>query len=133
MTLLHSILCAVPLCVYSSVHVSISIFHKIDKEFKSFLRGHAPDPRAFHPIAWSQVCTPKSKDGLGFQISTQRRLQCNCKLAAQLVLNPNTLWAQVVRAKYKFKGSWLHYTCPRKSSAIWWKIAQAGDPIKFQF
>lgn len=33
-----------------------------------------------------------------------------CKLTAQLILKPQTIWAHVVCAKYRFIGSWHSYT-----------------------
>ena len=63
------IVCYIPLYVFSSIYVPISILRKIGKKFRSFLWGHTFECHAFHPIAWSQVCTPKSYGWLGFQLS----------------------------------------------------------------
>lgn len=37
---------------------------------------------------------------------SERKELLLCKLAAQLLLNPQSLWAYLVGAKYKFRGSW---------------------------
>ena len=62
-----------------------------------------------------------------------RRKSYLCKLATQLVLNPSSLWAQLIKAKYQFDGQWHLYTKPRNTSAIWARICSVVSTIQHQF
>lgn len=55
------------------------------------------------------------------------------KLAANLILNPTSLSAQLVSSKYQFFGSWNSYRKPQKFSPIWNKICAQSNKIQYQF
>ena len=61
---------------------------------------------------------PKSYGVLGiFSLLTRRRASL-CKLVAQLILHPTSLWGRVISAKYHFVGSWTSYSFPWYCSAF---------------
>ena len=49
------------------------------------------------------------------------------------MLQPSSLWAQFVRAKYNFTASWYDYKCKRRMFTIWQQILKVGTYISFQF
>ena len=89
----------------SSAHVPITILAKLEKEYKPFLWGHSGESRGLHLISWDHVCAPKKYGGLGITSVYQKRQALLGEMAAQLIIKPQSLWAQVVCAKYKFSGS----------------------------
>ena len=48
--LIRSVLLALPLYTIAYVHVPLLVLHKIEKEIRAFLWGHAADPRAMHLV-----------------------------------------------------------------------------------
>ena len=40
------------------------------------------------------------------------------KLAGQVVLHPNSLWSRLVKAKYKFTGSWAEHFKPKTGGKL---------------
>ena len=87
----------------------------------------------FHFISWQNICLPWESGGLGIFSLLVRRQACLCKSAAHLVLNPSSLWAQVINAKYHFMGSWDNYKRPPRCSSIWAKITAYGSKVQYQF
>ncbi|EHA8592249.1 hypothetical protein COCNU_contig69386541G000010 [Cocos nucifera] len=127
LTLLQSVLFSTPTYCLSSVNVPT------EEEFRAFLWGHPVDDKGIHLPSWDHVRTPKDQGGLRLISLRMRKQALITKLAAQLVLTPHSLWAQIVRAKYKFKGSWYSYNKPAKCCDIWAKIVAYGTNIRFHF
>ena len=133
LTLLQSVLFSTPTHCLSLVNVSNFLLTNIEKEFRTFLWGHPMDSKGIHIMSSDHICAPKDQEGLGLVSLRMRKQALIAKLAAKLVLSPHTMWAQVVSAKYNFKGSWHSCNKLAKCSDIWAKIAAYGNHIQFQF
>ena len=84
----------------SATSIPISVLNLFEREFRSFLWGHDLHQCRIHLISWEIICTPKASGGLGLQSIHQRQTALLGKLAANLVIHHNSLWTQLVSAKY---------------------------------
>ena len=73
----------------------------LEWKFHAFLLGHSLSNRALHLISWDTVCSSKDSGGLGVFSLWQRQILLLGKLAANLILQSTSLWAQLVYSKYK--------------------------------
>ena len=131
-TLLILVLSFIPLYTMSSVYVPLSALNYLEKEFCTFLWGHSFNRKRLHLFSWSKICKPKKYSGLGLYSLRVKQQALHGKLAINLLLHPTSLWAQLVIAKYKFKGTWLAYSKPHKVSPIWHKICKVGTQFQHQ-
>ena len=95
--------------------------------------GHQIHSRRLHLISWERICSPKQVGGLGLSSLVQKKEAFLSKMAAQLVLNPNSLWAKMVASKYNLLGNWYNYFKPPHCSTIWSRIIKQGAKIQHCF
>ena len=86
-----------------------------------------------HLISWHNICSPKQKGRLRIISLFDKRQALFDKLAAQLVLDLTSFWAQIVASKYKFLGYWHNYRKHPKSSHTQNKIILHGQKINYNF
>ncbi|XP_073117084.1 uncharacterized protein [Elaeis guineensis] len=132
-TLLQSVLASLPLYILASIHVPIGVLESIEKQHRAFLWGHAEDRKGLHLISWKKNMFVETEWRFGIDSLIQRKEEFLCKMAAQLILNPESLWAKVVSAKYKFNGTWTNYVQPARCTIIWAKIVEQGPKIQCHF
>ena len=72
----------------------------IDRANWKFLWGEEEDKRSIHPVAWKDICKPKSMGGLGFKNLPLMNKASLAKLEWRLLQEPNSLWVRVLTAKY---------------------------------
>ena len=133
MTLIQSVLATLPNYIMTVIHLPNEILTRLQKEFRAFLWGHPIDRKGMHLVAWHNICNPKDKRGLGFVSLFQKCKALFAKLAAQLILNSSSLWANLVRAKYSFNASWHNYKKLPNCSHTWAWIMDNGHNIAFNF
>jgi hypothetical protein len=78
-----------------------------------------------HWFTWWKLCIPKKKGGLGFRDLHNFNLSMLAKQCWRLIQNPDSLCAQVLRAKYYPDGNIL-IAGPKKGSSYTWKSIVAG-------
>ena len=88
---------------------------------RSFLWGSTPDKRKLHLLSWDKVCRPKAEGGLGIRKSMDMNKALVAKVGWRLMQDRTSLWARVLRSKYKagdFKDRrWL--VAKRPGSSTW--------------
>lgn len=72
------------------------------------------------PLLIGILCLPKQLGGLGLRHLDQLNTAFLMKLGWNLLTNPNSLWGQVVQAKY-FPNQHLLCTSPKQSNSWGWK------------
>ena len=80
------------------------------------------DRKGMHWQSWDKMAIPKNKGGLGFrdlQIFNDAML---AKQAWRLLITPESLCAQVLKARYFQNTEFLHASCPKNSSFTWKSI-----------
>lgn len=77
-----------------------SVCDDVDKRVCRFLWGGTEEKRAIHLISWETLQKPQGQGGLAIPSSRQANVAFMTKLGWRLLVEPNALWARVLRAKY---------------------------------
>ncbi|KAH1129314.1 hypothetical protein J1N35_000692 [Gossypium stocksii] len=75
--------------------------------------------KGIHWCRWSDLCIPKSKGGLGFRELSKFNLDLLAKQGWKLIMNPNCLFARVMKAKYYPKGDFMSSGLESYPSFTW--------------
>jgi mannosylglycoprotein endo-beta-mannosidase len=130
-TLAQSSLSCIAGYVMQTTNIPASICEEAEKICRDFIWGSTNQHRKCHLVSWEKICRPKEEGGLGFRnlrILNQAYIH---KLAWQMVADPNKLWVQVMRAKYKCGFlSTPNITTRSNSSNVWKAIVKAWEQVK---
>ncbi|KAG7579386.1 Ribonuclease H domain [Arabidopsis thaliana x Arabidopsis arenosa] len=111
LTLTKVVLSSLPVHTMSTIVLPKSILTGLDKISRGFLWGSTLEKRKQHLVAWKRVCLPKDEGGLGIRGSEATNMALIAKLGWRLLHDCSSLWARVLRSKYKVgdvhDGSWL--------------------------
>ena len=78
-----------------------------------------------HGFAWWKMCVPKKKGGMGFRDLHSFNLAMLAKQCWRLLQRPDSMCAQVLKAKYYPNGDILS-AGPKKGSSFTWQSIVAG-------
>lgn len=102
--------------------------HKLDIAFKNFWWGFPKDKaKNLTPKSWVSLCQPKDKGGLGFRLMKDINLSLIVKLGWKLLVDHDSLWVSLFKAKYIKHGNLL--TCPLRSGSFIWNGIKAIVPF----
>jgi hypothetical protein len=91
----------------------------------AFWWGDTEEQKKLHWFAWWRMCIPKKAGGMGFRDLYSFNLAMLAKQVWRLVVNPDSLCAQVLKAKYYPHGDILK-AGPKKGSSYSWQSIVAG-------
>lgn len=95
LTLLKANLTGMPNHIFSCLKCPNTLATKIEGLHRKFFWGNDSSP----PIAWSDICTPIHKDGLGIRPILHFNKAALAKLGWKIITQPDNLWVKVVSAK----------------------------------
>lgn len=120
LTLTKAVLSSIPIHTMSTILLPKTTITAMDKISRNFLRGITQTQRKQHLIAWKCVCRPKKDGGLGLQKAQNMNKALLAKVGWHLIQDNNSLWARVLRSKYKVgvlqDGSWTNHHGNRSST-----------------
>ena len=91
----------------------------------AFWWGDTEIQKRMHRKAWWKMCVPKKMGGMGFRDLHACNLAMLAKQSWRLITNPDTICAQVLRAKYYPDGNLLK-AGPKSGSSFTWQSIVAG-------
>lgn len=100
-TLTKAVLVSIPVHAMSTIKLSSSTLVELDKVSRNFIWGSTTEKRRQHLVAWDKVYLPKSEGGLGIQKASDMNKALIAKIGWRLLHKNESLWAKVVRSKYK--------------------------------
>ncbi|XP_024200132.1 uncharacterized protein LOC112203389 [Rosa chinensis] len=110
LTLIKSNIAGMPNHVMSCFKCPPKVTKAIDKETRSFFWGkdcHCP------PVAWNQICLPKSLDGLGIRLTTSFNKAALAKLGWKVISDHDNWWVDIVRRNSGDEDiNHLFFSCP---------------------
>ncbi|CAA7032614.1 unnamed protein product [Microthlaspi erraticum] len=101
LTLTKGVLSTIPIHTMSIISLPKSIIGKLDKVSRSFLWGSSTEQRKQHLLSWQKVCRPKEDGGLGIRMTADMNRALLGKVGWRLLHDTESLWAKVLRSKYK--------------------------------
>ena len=99
-TLIQSSLSTIPTYVMQTAKLPRTTCDEIDRKARGFLWGEQEGKRKVHMVAWNKMNLPKKDGGLGIRDMRQTNQAFLAKLGWRLLVEPQTLWSRILRAKY---------------------------------
>ncbi|XP_025635616.1 uncharacterized protein [Arachis hypogaea] len=130
-TLVKSVLSSIPLYTMQTALLLVSTCNVIDRKCRSFLWGDTDQSKKNHLMNWDKVCQPKKAGGLGIRHASKMNHTFMMKAGWGLVEKRDSLWATVLRSKYK-AGKDIIPNVERKpnSSNMWKGICKSWPDVK---
>ncbi|KAG7577326.1 Ribonuclease H-like superfamily [Arabidopsis thaliana x Arabidopsis arenosa] len=147
-TLTRSVLASIPVHSMSTIALPSSIIKSLDKVARDFVWGSHTGQRKQHLLAWKRVCRPRLEGGLGIRSAKAMNKALLSKVGWRLLRDKDSLWAKVLRSKYKVgephdkswtvaKGHWSstwRSICSSLREVVLPNIGWVlGDGLKIQF
>ncbi|CAA7019711.1 unnamed protein product [Microthlaspi erraticum] len=133
-TLTKSVLSSIPVHLMSSIMLPKSTLASLEKVSRSFIWGSTVAKRRFHLLSWSKICRPKEEGGLGIRSAGDMNTSLISKVGWRLLHDETSLWARVVRKKYKVGDvhdrSWLG--AKSNWSMVWKSVTTGLREVVFQ-
>lgn len=100
-TLIKSILTALPLYQFAAFLAPKSVHKQIELIIRSFLwQGGKPETKKFSLIKWEQVTSPYEKGGLSIRLPRMMNLALGPKIAWRFIIGDNCWWKHVLESTY---------------------------------
>ncbi|XP_038984386.1 uncharacterized protein LOC120111407 [Phoenix dactylifera] len=99
-TLVRLVLTSIPIFLLSNAIIPVRVLRSFEQLFRKFIWGRSSGRGGVHLLAWDVVCQPTSHGGLGVQSLVARRKALVARHAARFVLEPESMWSSLMRAKY---------------------------------
>lgn len=100
-TLAQSCLSSIPSYLMQTATLPLAICEEAESICRKFVWGSSDSRRRCHLISWEKICQPKDQWGLGFRNLKILNKAYMSILAWQLINNPERLWVQITKIKYK--------------------------------
>lgn len=130
MTLLKSVLTAIPTYTISCFELPVSLCKRIQSILTRFWWDASDGTRKMCWVSWDRLTKPKNKGGLGLrdiQLFNQALL---AKQAWRILTNPTCLLARVLLGKYCKNKSFLEVQLPKVCSHGWRSILHGRDLLQ---
>jgi hypothetical protein len=116
---------SIPVYAMSVFLLPKNVSKKITDVISQFWWGDDDHGKKMHWYSWWKLCFPKQEGGMGFRDLHSFNLAMLAKQVWRLIDDPNSLCAQVLRAKYYPSGDLLK-AGPRAGSSFTWQSIVAG-------
>lgn len=114
----------------STTLLPINICTSLGAKFMKFWQGENERGNSLMLKCWDSICSPKSCGGLGFIRMKAFDFALFSKLAWQIASNKDTLWVQILHAKYLRGKSFLNDDITHfNSSWIWADVMKCKNLI----
>lgn len=101
LTLTRAVLSSFPVHLMSAIILPVSTLESLDKLSRTFLWGSIVEKKKQHLLTWKRVCKPKLEGGLGLRPAREMNKALIAKVGWRLLKDKASLWARVLRAKYR--------------------------------
>jgi hypothetical protein len=123
--LLKAVAQSIPVYTMSVFLLPKNVCKKITDVISQFWWGDNDKGKKMHWYSWWKLCFPKKDGGMGFRDLHSFNLAMLAKQVWRLIDSPNSLCAQVLRAKYYPSGDILQ-AGPKAGSSFTWQSIVAG-------
>ncbi|KAA3482721.1 reverse transcriptase [Gossypium australe] len=127
---IKSILQAIPTYAMSCFLFPKALCERIESKLVRFWWQKGPGKRGIHWCQWRFLCRPKEEGGLGFRRMAHFNISLLAKQGWRLLNYPNSLVAQVFKAKYFPENNFLNSSLGSSCSYIWRSIWATKDTLE---
>ncbi|KAM1798595.1 hypothetical protein ACFX12_032647 [Malus domestica] len=128
--LLKVVVQAIPIYPMNLFKFPVAVCKDLDSMSAGFLWGDCGGHRRIHWVNWDTLGRPKYEGGLGFQNFQDFNDALLVKQCWRLILNPNSLWAQTLKACYFPHSSFLDAKLGSRASWAWASLLVGRDILK---
>ncbi|KAK4275138.1 hypothetical protein QN277_018272 [Acacia crassicarpa] len=118
-TLAKSVLSSIPLYPMLVGKILKGVCQEIERIQRDFIWGHDRSSNCYHPVGWDRLTRPKEYGGLGFRRLSSFNQVCRAKLAWNLVIGSNSLWADVLLNRYMMREGYSLLNYCLGNSKLW--------------
>ncbi|CAN1181617.1 Putative ribonuclease H protein At1g65750 [Linum perenne] len=129
--LVKTVLSALPVYTMSCFLLPKENIKRLTSLIRDFWWGQHDGRRKITWVAWSRLCTPKSKGGLGFRDLHHFNLALLAKQGWKIISEPNSLLARFYKGKY-FHDSTFFLAEPRSNPSWGWSSIIASRGLLLQ-
>ncbi|KAA3464007.1 reverse transcriptase [Gossypium australe] len=127
---IKSVLQAIPTYAMSCFLFPKALCERIESRIAHFWWQKGAGKRGIHWCHWKFLCRPKDEGGLGFRNMAQFNLSLLAKQGWRLLLYPDSLVAQVFKAKYFPDSNFLNSRLGNSCSYVWRSIWATKDTLQ---
>jgi len=127
---LKAVIQATPMYAMQCFELPVTLCEEMERLCKDFRWGQGNDTAKLPLISWASICKPKKEGGLGF-----RKFKCSnrvllAKQGWRLLHQPESLAAQVLKAKYFPRGSFWEAQLGHQPSFTWRSILRGREVLR---
>lgn len=101
----------------STFRIPLSMCYSLDRLAKNFWWGTRANGQSVLALkAWWKICQPKEFGGLGYKLFQEINTALLAKLGWKVTSAENSLWVQLLTAKYLQYSSFFSHTPPHGAS-----------------
>nr|WMB96745.1 hypothetical protein [Solanum melongena] len=126
-TLIKSILSALPSYLMQTCYLPDNVVQELDKMIISFLWGEMNGTRKLHELSWDQVCLPKDQGGLGLRDTRKANFAFLAKLCWYIVKDKDCLWVELIKRKYLRSQEFMQAVARTGDSSTWRGILKGRE------
>ncbi|KAM2891276.1 hypothetical protein COP2_009594 [Malus domestica] len=128
--LLKAVVQAIPTYHMNLFKFPVAVCKDLDSMSAGFLWGDCGGHRRIHWVNWDTLGRPKYEGGLGFRNFQDFNDALLVKQCWCLILNPNSLWAQTLKARYFLHSSFLDAKLGSRAFWAWASLPVGRDILK---
>ncbi|GLT27734.1 hypothetical protein SLA2020_027110 [Shorea laevis] len=128
--LIKSVLQSLPTYVMSLFCLPVTLCSELERIMNKYWWGGGEDTHKIHWMEWRKLAASKRLGGLGFRTLHEFNLAMLGKQGWRLLTNPDSLAAQILKAKYFPRTSFLTADLRPSSSLIWRSIWKSKEILK---
>lgn len=121
---------AIPTYIMGVFKLPMSVCDDLNRMVRNFWWGSAEGKRKTHWLAWPKILAHKTKGGLGFRDFRVFNQALLARQAWRLLIKPNSLCAQVLKARYYPDGRLEDTVFSGNASSTWQAIQYGLELLK---
>jgi hypothetical protein len=129
-TMIKAVAQVIPTYIMGVFKLPMSVCDGLNRMVCNFWWGSAEGKRKTHWTAWPKIQQQKMKGGLGFRNFRLFNQALLARQAWRLLINPNSLCAQVLKAKYYPEGRFKDTIFSGNASPTWQAIQHGLELLK---
>ncbi|XP_061344062.1 uncharacterized protein LOC133290031 [Gastrolobium bilobum] len=120
-TLAKSVLETLPAYAMQTIDVPSGTCKEVEKLTRRFIWGSSSTKRKVHLVSWNNICRRKTEGGLGLRDQSLVNKAYAMKIGFGVMTNSGSLWARILRSKYKVDSGLVPMLKEARSNSNTWR------------
>ncbi|XP_024178198.1 uncharacterized protein LOC112184155 [Rosa chinensis] len=128
--LIKAVVQSIPTYVMNCFELPKHLCHEMHRLMARFWWGEFGEERKIHWVAWEKLCASKKEGGLGFRDMHLFNIALLAKQGWRLICRPDSLLAQVLKARYFPQTDFMQAELHKGASFTWRSILKGRDLLR---